>query len=257
VQVFGDNSISADCAKPANVATTPTIGIATDTFSEAITTGGIVFGSVERYTYSFEVGWDKSSLTAGSTTQATMYLVNPGFSSLRVPLINEVEWSSGNSGIATISSTGMVQAVANGSANITGKTRYYSASKTLVVKGTNKAQTVSGTDKSGNPIYETKFSVTKVKKLRLKAAKKKLKLTWKKNSQVSGYQIQYSTSKTFAKKKTKTKYVKATANSVVLKNLKKHKKYYVRIRSYIKYYDANQNVKKAYSKWVKGTKKTK
>jgi uncharacterized repeat protein (TIGR02543 family) len=133
VQEFGTDSISEDCSKPANKSTKPSIGIARDTFSEAVITSGIIFGSDAEYTYSFEVRFKKTPLAAGSTTKATMYLVNPGFSSLRVPLINEVKWSSGNSKVASVSKTGKIKGVSAGSAKITAKTKYFSASKKISV----------------------------------------------------------------------------------------------------------------------------
>lgn len=68
---------------------------------------------------------------------------------------------------------------------------------------------------------------------KLKAGKKQFKATWKKVSGVTGYQIQYSTSKKFTKKTTKTIKVKgAKKTSTTVKKLKSKKKYYVRIRTY-------------------------
>ena len=76
----------------------------------------------------------------------------------------------------------------------------------------------------------------------------KMKVTWKKNTKVTGYQIQYSLNSNFASPKTTT----ITKNSTVSKtigSLKKGKKYYVRIRSY-----KTVSGKKYYSAW--SSKKT-
>ena len=54
-------------------------------------------------------------------------------------------------------------------------------------------------------------------------------MKWGKIKGVKKYQVQYSTSKKFAKKKTKTKVVKG--NKVTLKRLKAKKRYYVRVRA--------------------------
>lgn len=79
------------------------------------------------------------------------------------------------------------------------------------------------------------------------SSKKVLKITWKKDSTVSGYQVQYSTSKKFAAKKTKSKLIKkAKTTSLSVKNLKSNKKYYVRVRSY-----KTINGKKVYGAWSK------
>ena len=79
-----------------------------------------------------------------------------------------------------------------------------------------------------------------------KAKKTSLKVTWKKVSGASAYQIQYSTSKNF--KKAKTIKVSAKSASKVLSKLKKNKKYYVRVRSY-KTVKVNNKNKNLYSAW--------
>ena len=88
---------------------------------------------------------------------------------------------------------------------------------------------------------------------KLTAGKKQLKVTWKKNSSVSGYQIKYSTSKKFSSSKTVTvKGYKTTSKTI--KNLKAKNTYYVRVRTY-----KTVNGKKVYSDWSKKvlSKKTK
>ena len=60
---------------------------------------------------------------------------------------------------------------------------------------------------------------------------KKLKAYWKKNTKVTGYQVQYSTSSKFKSAKTVT--VKGYKNtSTTITKLTKNKKYYVRVRTY-------------------------
>ena len=60
---------------------------------------------------------------------------------------------------------------------------------------------------------------------------KKLKAYWKKNTKVTGYQVQYSTSSKFKSAKTVT--VKGCKNtSTTITKLTKNKKYYVRVRTY-------------------------
>lgn len=69
----------------------------------------------------------------------------------------------------------------------------------------------------------------------VKAKKKAVKVIWKKSSmKVSGYQVSYSTSKSFKKAKTTSvKYTKSVKSKTV-KKLKSKKKYYVRVRTYTK-----------------------
>lgn len=94
----------------------------------------------------------------------------------------------------------------------------------------------------------------KVSALKVKAGKKKLTVSWKKDSSVAGYQIQISPKFNFggAKKinlgKSKKAYTK--------KGLKSKKKYYVRIRAY-KTYEDNGVTKRVYSNWIVKSKKIK
>ena len=88
---------------------------------------------------------------------------------------------------------------------------------------------------------DTVGKINKIKGLAVKNQKKlKVKATWKKLTNVSGYQIQYAPNKKFKKAKSKT--VKST--SVTIKKLKKKKTYFVRVRAY-KLVDG----KKVYGKW--------
>lgn len=102
-----------------------------------------------------------------------------------------------------------------------------------------------GTDNSLNfaEISANKPKTSKIKKLT--KGKKYFKVTWNKISSVKGYQIQYSTSSRFTKKKTKTVTVNSLkSTSKTVKKLKSNKTYYVRVRTYKVV--ANQKV---YSDW--------
>ncbi len=62
---------------------------------------------------------------------------------------------------------------------------------------------------------------------------KKVSLKWTRNTKATGYVIQYSTSKSFTSSTTKTVKVKGNKNlTTTLKNLKKGKTYYIRMRPY-------------------------
>ena len=86
----------------------------------------------------------------------------------------------------------------------------------------------------------TKVITIKVnpKKASIKSAKskdkKQLTISWKRDSQVSGYEIQYSTDKNFKNAKTVT-VTKNKATSKSINKLKSGKKYYIRVRSYKKF----------------------
>ena len=102
---------------------------------------------------------------------------------------------------------------------------------------TSVPQNVTNENKSvteGAKVPRVKFSKLKV------SGKCKVKATWKKLTNISGYQIQYAPNKKFKKAKRKT--VKST--SITIKKLKKKKTYFVRVRAY-KLVDG----KKVYGKW--------
>lgn len=88
--------------------------------------------------------------------------------------------------------------------------------------------------------------VPSVKLKALKVAggsKNKVKVTWKKAERINGYRLQYAQNKK-SRKKLKTKLLTAEKTSVTLKDLKKKKTYYVRIRAYVLL-----DGKKVYGKW--------
>lgn len=155
---------------------------------------------------------------------------------------------------------------------ITNAVYYYPAGITLKNKkvtynGKKKTNTVTVRDRMGNVITPSNYKVTYKNNIKpgkvtvtvtfnnkvysgqltssfiiiprkptissIKSPKKKqLKVTWKKDTTVSGYQLQYSTSKKFYKTKTKTVAVSKKNASKTISKLKSKKRYYVRVRSY-------------------------
>ena len=88
---------------------------------------------------------------------------------------------------------------------------------------------------------------TSLKKVSAKS--KGMQATWKKQTaQMDGYQIQYSTSKSFKGKTTKLTAAKKSAVSKKISRLKGKKKYYVRVRTY-KTVKVNGEKVKLYSDW--------
>ena len=129
------------------------------------------------------------------------------------------------------------------SAGKTISSKYYSVSYPSGRKnvGSYKVKITFKTRYSGTKYLTFKVNPPKTTVKSLTAGKKSLKVAiTKKSSQVTGYQVQYSTSKKFTKATTKTvKSYKATSYTV--KSLKAKKTYYVRVRTFktvggVKYY---------------------
>lgn len=113
------------------------------------------------------------------------------------------------------------------------------------VETAQKALEKSETELKKNPKATSIKSVKSPKK-------KQIRVTWKKKSGVTGYQIQVSTSSKFKKSATKAYTVKGakTTAKTIKKSLKSKKKYYVRVRTYKKVKISGKNVTK-YSSWTK------
>lgn len=85
-------------------------------------------------------------------------------------------------------------------------------------------------------ILKTVTKPDKPKKVKLKASKKKqVRVQFKKVKACSGYELQISTKKSFSKKNTRTYRLGKGAKSKTIKKLKSKKKYYIRIRAYIRH----------------------
>lgn len=115
--------------------------------------------------------------------------------------------------------------------------------------GTHKIS-VEGQDKAEGRI-DAKYTIvpSKVSGLKVKSAKKAAKVSWKKHkTQTTGFQIQYSTKKSFKSAKTVT-VRKSSAAGKTIKSLKSRKTYYIRIRAYKKV-----SAKNYYSSWSSAKK---
>lgn len=92
------------------------------------------------------------------------------------------------------------------------------------------------------PVSPTATSVGKIVCMKLARKKQSVTLSWKKQTGAKGYQICYSTSGKWKGKKQKL----VMKNNAVVKNLKKGKTYYFRVRAY-----AVRDGRKVYGKWSK------
>ncbi len=115
-----------------------------------------------------------------------------------------------------------------------------------VITSENADQVHSSSDDQVKETVDKKQKNTKVSKL--KAGKKSVTVTWKKQTAkgIKGYQIQYSTDKKFKNNVKNVTISKTKTTSKTIKKLQSKKKYYVRIRTYKK-----SGSEKIYSSWSK------
>lgn len=147
------------------------------------------------------------------------------------------------------------EVIAKSSGILLSKGRDYTVSYSNNVKVGTATATVTGLGRPYTGVVKKTFKIiprgTSISKLTKKS--KGFKIKWKKQSaQTTGYQIQYSTSKSFKGAKTKTVKKTKTTGATISK-LKKKKTYYVRIRTYKttggkKYYSGWSKVKKVKTK---------
>ncbi len=138
---------------------------------------------------------------------------------------------SSNKKAATVSPTGQVSVKSYGTAiitiNVSATQGYNAATKTVTVN-----------------VVPKKGSLKAVKS----PSKKKVKISWKKDKSVTGYEIYVSPKKDFSRETIKRTYKKNTVSKTI-SGWKSKRKYYVKIRGYkkigkTKYYGAWSNVKK-------------
>lgn len=148
VQCFGTGDNTASCAQPSNKQATRVLDLATEPFEEASDNStGITFSfdDQDSYAFVFTVGFDANTIDEGKTTQATMRVANAGFkySSAALDPVG-VTWSSSAADVATVSDTGLVTGIGNGTASISAKLPYYTASSSITVRGKLKAPVLTG-----------------------------------------------------------------------------------------------------------------
>ena len=143
-------------------------------------------------------------------------------------LSGNISYSSNTENV-TVSASGIVTIKKN-----------YTGRAVITVKATGKFFTTA----AKKVVIAVKPKTVTAKAKRLSA--KKMKVTWNKGVNVTGYQVQYSSNKSFKKATSKL----SKKNSLTVGKLSKSKTYYVRVRAY-KAYKINENSKRLYSAWSK------
>lgn len=185
--------------------------------------------AAKTYGYDFKAFEKKTQkITASSVTKT--YGSKSFYLGAKTSGNGKLSYSSSNKKTATISSSGKITIKGYGSTTITIRAAstgtYKSAVKKIMIK-----------------IVPRKGSLKSV----TSPSKRKMKLSWSKNSTVSGYQVYISKKKDFSKYIKKKTYGRKTT-SVTMTGWTSKNRYYIKIRSYKKvgktnYYGAWSNVK--------------
>lgn len=148
-----------------------------------------------------------------------------------------LKYATLNDKVATVDENGKVTLKGAGTAEITvtaeANDNYNEATKTVKITVNKAPETTTATQPTtttAKPAATTKVTVNK-QTAKVKAGKKKLTVTWKKDKNVSGYQIKIATKKNFKGAKTYTVKSYKTYKKVI-KKLKAKKKYFVKVRAY-------------------------
>lgn len=137
VQCFGVKKDSKNCVRPANRNKTQKISLATEKFSEAENSTGVVVssGDESEYAYKFKVQLKKNTIKMKETTKARLYVQNPGFPFASALLNNSgITWKTSKKSVAKVDTSGKITGVKKGTVTITGTLKHFKASKKLTVK---------------------------------------------------------------------------------------------------------------------------
>lgn len=171
-----------------------------------------------RQNYGGNLTWKPYTIRKKQTIKASSYTKTYGSKAFSLGAKTsgdgKLTYTSGNKKIATVSSKGNVTIKGYGSVTITIKAaqteHYLAASKKITIKVIPKKASIKSVTSPG---------------------KKKIKITWSKNSTVTGYQIYLSTRKDFKKNVVSRSYGKSTGTKT-LSGWKSKTTYYIKIRSY-------------------------
>ncbi|MBS5673815.1 MAG: leucine-rich repeat protein, partial [Lachnospiraceae bacterium] len=166
-QCFGNAENPQAAAKPANQTVSQSMYIPNGTFSEAITSRGIIWNTPKEYTYQFSIGIDSAKCQVGKKTQAKLWLINPEFGQKVAFSSKNITWVSGNTKIAKTDAKGKVSFVGSGNVTITGKTKYYQTSVKIKVKDNGK----TSTKKSSKVVLKDKYAIYTGKAIKIGKAK--------------------------------------------------------------------------------------
>jgi len=196
-------------------------------------TASVIVTGIGNYKGQFEKTFTIKKAAPGITASNYKKVIGASAFTVKVSRkgTGKLMYKSSKPSVAIVSSSGKVKIKGYGKTTITIKT-----AATVNYKAGEKKITVMVVPKKA-VIYKAS-SVTG----------KKIKITWKVSSDVTGYNFQISTTKNFTSDTKKVNYLKKESGSKILGILEKNKTYYIRTRAYktvngVKYYGAWSEIK--------------
>ena len=216
--------------------TTVTSAYAPGTYKVVVTGAGKYSGSTSA---TFTIVGKTQSITGVSSTYKK-YKTSKAFQLSPSATEGSFTYTSSDSSVATVSSTGLVTPLKAGRAKITikttGNSKYNPAEYSTVIK-----------------VYPNKAVLTQKP---WTAGDSKVKVRWNKQEGATRYEVRYSRVKSFASGTYLTKKVDAAVNSydtqsTTLKNLASGSKYYVKVRAVTEVYNDYGKKLTYYGNWSK------
>lgn len=216
--------------------TTVTSAYAPGTYKVVVTGAGKYSGSTNA---TFTIVGKTQSITGVSSTYKK-YKTSKAFQLSPSATEGSFTYTSSDSSVATVSSTGLVTPLKAGRAKITikttGNSKYNPAEYSTVIK-----------------VYPNKAVLTQKP---WTAGDSKIKVRWNKQEGATRYEVRYSRVKSFASGTYLTKKVDAAVNdydtqSTTLKNLASGSKYYVKVRAVTEVYNDYGKKLTYYGNWSK------
>ncbi len=216
--------------------TTVTSAYAPGTYKVVVTGAGKYSGSTSA---TFTIVGKNQTITGVSSTYKK-YKTSEAFQLSPSATEGSFTYTSSDSSVATVSSTGLVTPLKAGRAKITikttGNSKYNPAEYSTVIK-----------------VYPNRAVLTQKP---WTAGDSKVKVRWNKQEGATRYEVRYSRSKSFASGTYLTKKVDAAVNSydtqsTTLKNLTSGSKYYVKVRAVTEVYNDYGKKLTYYGNWSK------
>ncbi len=145
VQCFGNSATPSQAVQAANQTISQSMYIPKDTFLEAATTSGIIWGALKEYRYKLDLYSTSQTGTVGESMQVIPYLENPGAGCTTPFTSANLTWKSSDTKVAKVDAIGTVTFTGKGKVKITVSTKYLTSSMDIKVSASKKDSELKAT----------------------------------------------------------------------------------------------------------------